>query len=76
MFNDNENPYAPPSCPGCGEYDWSLAKRVFLTFSAIAGFCLLCNAVAILGSWSPGQIDPDSTWVDQIRNLMLDWKAM
>ena len=76
MFNDFDNPYASPADSLDGHYDWSLAKRMFLAVSLLACFCLLCNAVVLYGSWSAGQFEPGTTWVDQLKNLMLDWKSL
>lgn len=76
MFNDNENPYAPPSCPGCGEYDWSLAKRVFLTVSAIAILHLLIVASSMWQAWNGATIPVTATAVEKIKAFFFGWKSI
>lgn len=71
MFNDNENPYAPPSCPGCGEYDWTLFRRILYTLSVIAMLYLGIAAAASYHDFA--RIHPGRTDLRQIWDFMHEW---
>jgi hypothetical protein len=56
MFDVNDNPYRAPVVSGMGEYDWTLAKRIFVAASALAIVYLLASAV---GLWTSFRSDPN-----------------
>jgi hypothetical protein len=72
MF-DNDNPYAAPPCSGKGEYDWTLAKRMFLAFSAVAAMWLIPTAY---GSWQlfrKANVNQDKPVIQQVIDVATDW---
>ena len=70
----SDNPYAVPVESWKGEYDWTLAKRVFLWFAAMAGFYLLCSGVASWQSFSKVPTNQYRSPIEQIQSYFLDWQ--
>ena len=74
-MSENENPYASPSESWTGEYDWTLAKRMFLAFAALAGVYLLIDAVVIWQSWDGRTLPSDATLIEQVKAFFFGWQG-
>ena len=68
----NENPYLSPVVSGKGEYDWTLAKRMFIAFAAMAGFYLLCSGVMSWQSFSEVPTNQYRSPVEQVQSFFTD----
>lgn len=68
------NPYASPCNTATGEYDLSLAKRMWLAFSALAFVYLLCGAV---NAWQQFRADCNHRHepvINTVVEFCLDWR--
>ena len=73
MFNDSDNPYAPPVDSSTGHYDWSLAKQAFLACSLIAILYLVAIAVPAWSAYSSMTQSPSRSTSQQIKAFFMDW---
>lgn len=71
---DNDNPYASPIESSQGEYDWTLAKRVFLWVSTMAIVYLLMDAIVIWQSWNARTLPSDATMIEQVKAFFFGWQ--
>ena len=75
QMNQTENPYASPTDSVPGDYDWSLAKRIFLWVAMMAIAYELFSAVAIWQTWDARTMPSDATFVEQIKAFFFGWQA-
>jgi len=75
MFNDNDNPYASPTDPSPGVYDWTLAKRVFLWVAVMALGYELFSAFVIWQTWDARTLPSDATLVEQVKAFFFGWQG-
>ena len=71
---DFENPYAPPVDNRKGVYDWSLAKRIFYTFLAIAMVYASALSFAAYQEYRKTPRKPCMLETDNIRAFFTDWQ--
>jgi hypothetical protein len=69
----SDNPDATSVASGKGWYDWTLAKRMFLAFAALAAVYLLPTAY---GSWQlfrRANVNYDKPVIQQVIDVATDW---
>lgn len=72
MF-DNDNSYAAPPCSGKGEYDWTLAKRIFVAFSVLTAVYMLPGAIGSYQLFTRLQSYQGHTIWQKAESFFTDW---
>ena len=69
----DENPYQSPESSDRGEYDWSLAKRMFIAGAALM-FAYLVPATIVTWRSFQRPLKHETTILEQVKCFMFDWK--
>lgn len=72
MFD--ENPYQSPVVSGKGEYDWTLAKRIFVVIAVLAFSYLIPAAVGSWQLYSRGMLHNSKPIVQRVIDFCSDWE--
>ena len=75
------NPYQSPSDSVPGRYDWTLAKRFFLSLSLLLILILSCVSIDLWRNFKssllvgpPGQERTVGEQIDALPDFFLDWR--
>ena len=70
----SQNPYAAPCEQWRGQYDWTLAKRMLVSFGLLAGFYLLCSGIMSWQAFSSVPTNQYRSPAEQLESYFLDWQ--
>lgn len=69
----DQNPYAAPVVSGKGEYDWTLAHRIFLAFAALSALYLLPGAIGSYQAFTRLSSYQGNSVLEKVQSFFTDW---
>jgi hypothetical protein len=73
MFDVNDNPYQSPVVSCKGEYDWTLAKRIFVAFAVLAAVYMLPGAIGSYQAFNRLSSYQGHTILQKVGSFLTDW---